>query len=206
LIRDGIYLKELRKKIVSESLYYTDKLLEEIGKRIGFTIKQVRFLDSDDIEKRLLGNVHTTDIDKRIKLSAFVIEKGKTKILEGVEAEKIKKEVMKIDSSLKEIKGMAVSPGKIRGPAKIVFDPKDISKVKQGDIMVTVQAVPSFSSAIKIAGALLADGGTGITSHPATLAREAGIPCVTGLKVATDIIKDGDMIEVDGNIGVVRLI
>ena len=72
------------------------------------------------------------------------------------------------------------------------------------DVMVTVQAVPSFTPAIKIAAALIADGGTGITSHPATLAREAGIPGITGVKIATEVFKDGDIVEVDGDRGIVR--
>lgn len=204
LMRDGIYLKELRKKIVSQSLYYTDNLLCEIGKRINLTLKQARFLILEDVEDALLNNKDYSSIDKRIKLGAYLIEKGKTTVYIGEKAKKIRDEVISIQDYIKELKGIPVCHGKAKGPARIVLDPKDLYKVKPGDIMVTVQAVPSFSSAIKISAALVADGGTGITSHPATLAREAGIPCVTGLKIATEVIKDGDMIEVDGNKGIVK--
>jgi len=205
LMRDGIYLKELRKKLVSESLYYMDKLLIEIGRRYNLTLKQIRLLMVEEVEEMIKNKTNYSDLlDSRIELSVYFAENGKTKVFHGEEAEKIKNQVIAIPDDIKELKGLAVSPGKAKGPVKIVFDPVDISKVKPGDVMVTVQAVPSFTPAIKIASALIADGGTGITSHPATLAREAGIPGITGVKIATEVLKDGDIVEVDGDKGVVR--
>ena len=205
LMRDGIYLKELRKKLVSESLYYMDRLLIEIGRRYNLTLKQMRLLIIDEVEKMIEDNIdYSKIIDSRMKLSVYLAENGKTKVYDGEEAEKIKKQAIKVDENTKEFRGLGVSPGKAKGPVKVVFDPSDIGKVKPGDVMVTVQAVPSFTPGIKIAAALIADGGTGVTSHPATLAREAGIPGVTGVKIATEVLKDGDMVEVDGNKGIVR--
>ena len=103
-----------------------------------------------------------------------------------------------------EFSGMAVSPGKAQGPVKIVMNPDECSKVEKGDVIVSVQVVPSFSTAIIKASAIVCDGGHGITSHPATLAREAGIPCVIQTRFARDVLKDGDMVEVDGYAGVVK--
>ncbi|MCK4589443.1 MAG: hypothetical protein KAT77_03305 [Nanoarchaeota archaeon] len=204
LMRDGIYLKELRKKIVSESLYYFDGLQIEIGRRINLSLKQIRNFLVDEIEEMLLeGLYYQFSADSRVELNVCLIEKGKTKIYFGFDAEDIRDEVIIKPQAIKELKGMAVSPGKAKGVVKLVYDPSDIDKVEPGDIMVTVQAVPSFTPAIKIAGALIADGGTGITSHPATLAREAGIPGVTGLKIATEVLVDGEIVEVDGDKGIV---
>lgn len=205
LMRDGIYLKELRKKIVSESLYYVDGLLIEIGKRTNNLLKQMKHFLPEEIEEMLLhGMYHQFFARLRVELNVCLIENGKTKIYEDGDAENIKNKVIQKPVTVSEFKGLAVSPGKIQGRVKIVYDPKDIGKVEPGDIMVTVQAVPSFTPAIKIAGALVADGGTGITSHPATLAREAGIPCVTGVKIATEFLVDNEMVEVDGDKGIVR--
>jgi phosphohistidine swiveling domain-containing protein len=207
LIRDGIYLKELRKKIVSESLYYVDGLQVEIGRRTNNSLKQMRQFLVDEIEEMLLsGMYHHYFARLRIELSACLIENGKTKIYCGEEAKELRDEVVQKPSTVNELRGLGVSPGKVQGKVKIVYDPSDIGKVEPGDIMVTVQAVPSFTPAIKIAGALVADGGTGITSHPATLAREAGIPCVTGVKIATEVLRDNEPIEVDGDKGIVRRI
>lgn len=202
MMRDGIYLKELRKRLVSESLYYMDNLLIEIGKRKNLDIKQMRHLMAEEIDEEGYNDV----LDSRIALSAFLVKNGKTSVFHGEEAQKLKNEIITMPDDIKELKGLAVSPGKAKGPARIVFDPQDISKVKPGDIMVTVQAVPSFTPAIKIAAALIADGGTGITSHPATLAREAGIPCITGVRIGTEVLKDGDIVEVDAEKGIVRKI
>jgi len=200
MMRDGIYLKELRKKLVSKSLHHMDNLLIEIGKRKNLDIKQVRHLMVEELDEEEYNDV----LDSRIALSAFFVKNGDTSVFHGEEAQKLKNEIIKMPDDIKELKGLAVSPGKAKGPARIVFDPEDIAKVKPGDIMVTVQAVPSFTPAIKIAAALIADGGTGITSHPATLAREAGIPCITGVKIGTEVLKDGDIVEVDAESGIVK--
>ena len=207
VMRDCIYLKELRKRTVSIAMFYSDKLLEEIGSRGNLTLKETRHLLSKDIEDLLINNKNLKKTaEDRIKLSVFIVRKGKTEIFTGEKAEEYKDKVYKIPKEVKELKGIAVSAGKAKGKAKVVVNPEDIIKVEQGDVMVTVQAVPSFISAVKKSSALIADGGTGITSHPATLAREAGIPGVTCLRIATEVIKDGDLVEVDGDQGTVRIL
>ena len=58
---------------------------------------------------------------------------------------------------------------------------------------------------MKKAAAIVTDEG-GITSHAAIVAREVGIPCVIGAKIATKALKDGDLVEVDADKGIVRII
>ena len=116
------------------------------------------------------------------------------------------KRLCKVSKNIKEIKGLAAAPGKVKGKIKIVLTPAEGGKVKSGDIIVTEQVTPNFSKAVFRAAGLIADGGTGITSHSATLAREAKIPCVTSAKIATKILKDGDRVEVDGDRGIVRIL
>ncbi|MFA6887937.1 MAG: PEP-utilizing enzyme, partial [Candidatus Woesearchaeota archaeon] len=204
IMRAGIFLKELRKSIVSESLIHFDKILEEICKRTNITIKLTRMLLPHDLPYLLLDNKPYTEIlQKRFDKSVYLIEDGKYIACTGKEAEKWFNELIKIDNDIKLIQGIAASAGIAQGPARIILHPSDFHKVNEGDIMVTVQAVPSFLQTIKKCKALVADGGTGITSHPATLAREAKIPCVINAKIATEIIKDGDFIEVDGNKGII---
>jgi len=206
-MRDGIYYKELRKKIVSLSLYYTDNLLIEIGRRTNLSLRQVRQFLVQEVELALLHKKDYQEIlAERIKLGAFLVTKGKSVVWQGKEAQKLFSKFVKVPKGVKEIKGITASPGHAKGKVKIVINPEDCAKVQKGDIMVTVQAVPSFSSAIMRASALVADGGTGITSHPATLAREAGIPCLINTKIATQVLKDGDEIEVDANKGIIKIL
>ena len=207
IMRAGIYLKELRKSIVSQSLFHFDKVLNEICKRTDLTIELTRMLLPHDLPALLLDNKPYQEIlQKRFNKSVYLIQDGKYIAYTGKEAEKWFSKLIEIDKNITEIKGISASAGIASGPARIVLHPSDFHKIKPGDVMITVQAVPSFLETIKKCNALVADGGTGITSHPATLAREAKIPCVIGAKIATNIIKDGEIIEVDGNNGIIKRI
>ncbi|KKR09644.1 MAG: Phosphoenolpyruvate synthase/pyruvate phosphate dikinase [Parcubacteria group bacterium GW2011_GWA2_39_18] len=206
-MRDGMHLKELRKSIVSQSLHWFDPILKEIARRGGISHHQAKFLRASDVREMLLKDKDFTYIlNERIKLSMYLITKEGTKIIVGKQAENYFKKFCQTPNELKEIKGLAASPGVARGKAKIVLSLSEANKVKKGDVVITVNAEPSFSTAIIKAAALIADSGTGITSHPATLAREAGIPCVVDAKIATKILIDGDLIEVDGYKGIIRKI
>lgn len=206
LMRDGIFLKERRKEYVSKSLYYFDPVLAETAKRGKSSIKLVRFLAMTEVVDFLAGKIANVDLEERYHLSAWIISKDAPTVIKiDAEAEKIASHMISgIDQS--ELKGMPISAGKVIGTAKIMMNPEDGYKIAEGDIIVTVQAVPSFSPAISRAAGIVADGGTGLTSHTATLAREAKIPGVTSLKIATQVIKDGDRIEVDGTNGIVKIL
>lgn len=103
-----------------------------------------------------------------------------------------------------EIKGITVSTGPIvRGTVRVIPSPRDIKKMKQGDILVTGMTSPDFIVALRRAAAVVTDGG-GLTSHAAIVSRELGIPCIVGTKVATKVLKNGDRVEVDATKGIVK--
>jgi pyruvate,water dikinase len=97
------------------------------------------------------------------------------------------------------------SPGKVRGKAKIIRNLYDIDKLESGDIMVVGSMGPSCTPLFKKAAAVLADIG-GVLSHAAVLSREYGIPCIVGFRVATSVIQDGQLLEVDGDTGTVMFL
>ncbi len=107
--------------------------------------------------------------------------------------------------SQKLIKGMAAVKGKARGRVRIIFGPDQISKIKKGDILVTPMTTPDYIAAMEKAAAFVTDEG-GITCHAAITAREIGKPCLIGTKVATRILKDGDLAEVDADKGIVKIL
>ena len=88
---------------------------------------------------------------------------------------------------------------------KIIIRAKDMWKMQKGDVLVSIATDPDVVPAMKKASAIVTEQG-GITSHAAIVSRELGIPCIIGTKIATKIFKDGDMVEVDANKGVVRKI
>jgi pyruvate,water dikinase len=100
------------------------------------------------------------------------------------------------------VRGMGVSPGQGVGRARIILDIKDISRFKNGDVLVTEMTTPDWVPAMKIASAVVTNLG-GKTCHAAIVSRELGVPCVVGSENATKILKDGDMVTVDGQRGFV---
>lgn len=100
--------------------------------------------------------------------------------------------------------GAPASPGIGTGHAKILKSPKEINKVKEGDVLVAPMTSPDYVPAMRRASAIVTNEG-GVTSHAAIVSRELGIPCVVGTKEATDLLKDETVVTVDGSKGVVYL-
>ncbi|QQS38459.1 phosphoenolpyruvate synthase [Candidatus Woesebacteria bacterium] len=98
------------------------------------------------------------------------------------------------------LSGSSASPGVGTGPAKILKSPKEINKVKEGDVLVAEMTSPDYVPAMKKASAIVTDKG-GMTSHAAIVSRELGIPCVVGTNDATKKLKENDIVTVDGTTG-----
>jgi phosphohistidine swiveling domain-containing protein len=104
-----------------------------------------------------------------------------------------------------EIKGRTAFKGKVIGPVKVIKIMADTTKIKPGDILVTEMTNPDYVPFMKIAGAIVTNEG-GATCHAAIASRELKVPCVVGTKIATKVFKDGDMVEVDAERGIVRIV
>jgi pyruvate,water dikinase len=109
------------------------------------------------------------------------------------------------DIKIKEIKGNTGSMGKAIGMARIVKDPNLSQKFEAGDILVANITSPDFVPLIRIAGAIVVDVG-GILCHAAIIARELSKPCIVDTKIATSVLKNGDLIEVDATKGIITII
>ena len=104
-----------------------------------------------------------------------------------------------------EIRGFAASSGVVEGPARVVRTVEEISRLKQGDILVCQITNPTWAPIFQtIVGAVSDIGGS--MSHAAIVAREYGMPAVVGTGNATSRIKDGQRIRVDGGRGVVTIL
>lgn len=103
------------------------------------------------------------------------------------------------------IKGTGASPGVAVGSARIAFDLSEaIEKMRDADILVVPSTDPSWVICMLKAKAIITDNG-GILSHAAIVSRELGIPCVVGTGDATNKLKNGDKILVNGSDGTVCL-
>lgn len=109
-----------------------------------------------------------------------------------------------INAEDSDLVGSAIAPGIARGRAKVLRTPYE-KPLNSGEILVTKATEPSWTPIfINAAGVIMEVGGP--LQHGGIIAREYGIPCVSGMLGIMDIVKDGDMLEVDGSNGIVRII
>ena len=159
----------------------------------------VDYINEKDLEKVLA---------KRKQFYFRYLKKDKLSAFDGAAAVEKKDElIVKSETQrLTEFRGMPASAGSVRAIARVSNDPKYLAKfLKAGEILVTGQTMPDFVPAMKRASAVVTDEG-GATCHAAIISRELKIPCVVGTKIATDVLKTGDLIEVDANRGIIKII
>jgi pyruvate, water dikinase len=103
------------------------------------------------------------------------------------------------------VTGYAASPGVVEGVARVVRDVNEIGTVQQGEVLVCPVTAPSWAPVFPKIAAAVSDIG-GMMSHAAIIAREYGLPAVVGTGHATEQIKTGDRVRVDGNSGTVTIL
>lgn len=109
------------------------------------------------------------------------------------------------DTEAGNVSGLGVSSGVVQGRVRVIMNPADDIQVDPGDILVCPATDPSWVSLMMIASALVIDIGAAV-SHGAIIARELGLACVIGTGTGTRILRDGDLVRVDGTAGTVEIL
>jgi len=204
-----VWLKGYRKDVLFYCCYIMDKIYQEIGTRLNLSLSQSRYLLRKEIKEALLkGKLNINEINSRSKFYVSYASNGKIKIFTGDAAKKFiaKQKFEKIKlKNVAELNGTTACPGEASGQVKIINLPEEMVKMNEGDIMVSHTTFPSLVPAIKKSSALITDDG-GLTCHAAIVAREMKKPCVVGTKIATQILRDGDLVEVNATKGIVKII
>jgi rifampicin phosphotransferase len=113
--------------------------------------------------------------------------------------------VASMGGSIRILHGVAASAGRVTGKARVIKDPEEASSLQSGEILVARSTNPSWTPLFLNAGALVTEIG-GMLSHGAIVAREYGLPAVLNVKGVTGLIKNGQMITVDGHRGIVQVL
>ena len=110
------------------------------------------------------------------------------------------------DSALRarQLRGQPAGPGVARGPARVITGPGDLLEIRAGEILVCDAIDPNMTFAVPLAAGIVERRG-GMLIHGAIIAREYGIPCVTGIPGAAELIRTGDRVSVDGWLGIVTI-
>jgi pyruvate,water dikinase len=109
------------------------------------------------------------------------------------------------DGAASELPGASASTGVARGPARVLMSLAESDRLHPGDVLVARTTMPAWTPLFAVASAIVTETG-GLLSHAAVVAREYGLPAVLNVTDATSLIRDGQLVEVDGGQGVVRLL
>lgn len=201
------------------SYYLARNLFKKIAEVLGIDVwDMLKFIAPPEYEIFLMQSSEKNIEDlitDRSKKFAFHYVKGKEiELYDSVEAQKLyyqkigDSQTDSVDTTLSgQVASSGIYTGKVR---KVIAGDLDmlqqsILDFKEGEILVTSMTQPNMMIIAKKAGAIVTDEG-GITSHAAIIARELGIPCVVGCLKAMQVLNDGDMVEVNGTTGIVKIV
>ena len=204
----AISIRDLRREFVQKNFTIMSNLGREMFRRKGINEKNAgNFLYYDLISGIYDSKEYKEEIERR-KKGLVVYSDGKKVSFEYPKMEEAKKNfysLLKGQEKLEEIHGKCASKGKVKGKARIILSKKDFPKFKSGEILITSMTRTEFIPLMKKAAAIITDEG-GITCHAAIVSRELGKPCVIGTKIATRVLKTGDLVEVNADEGVIKIL
>ncbi|MBU0532150.1 hypothetical protein KKB44_01520 [Candidatus Micrarchaeota archaeon] len=200
------WYQDYRKEYVMQILHYLDQILAEIGRRKNYTLKEMKYTLPEEIPKIFENSFDIDLVRERMKHYLFYFDGKGIEQGVGLWSLEKEKELLKLsshDAEIIEIKGMVASKGYVKGKARVTMSAEEAKTIQKGEILITSMTSPDFVTAIKRAAAIVTNEG-GILCHAAVVSREFDIPCIVGTRLATKVFKTGDLIEVDGELGVIR--
>ena len=208
-ISEIITWQDERKKHIFINLHYKELLLKEIVRRFKYRYNDFLNLSYSEIwdlieKKEVLPTLLERNEGLGIFLNQTVTNLPTEQMIslwDTYSKEKISKEII-------EFSGTTASKGKnsvVRGKVCIILDPFKNKKFQKGNILVAAMTSPEYVFLMEKAAAIVTDSG-GLTCHAAIVSREFGLPCIVGTRVATQVLHDGDLIEVDATKGMVKIL
>lgn len=180
--------------------FVTQGRLEDVDQIFSLTMNQISTAQQDesiDLMSSVRANLEPVDKVRHVKNWPVLID-SRGKIIRG------KREVSESEKKEGMLLGDPISPGVVRGRAKVLMDPYE-KPLEAGEILVARFTEPSWTPLfINAAGVLMEVGGP--MQHGAIIAREYGIACVSGVDNATKLINDGDLLELDGSAGTAQIL
>ena len=214
IMEDYGYWQDIRKKANLIAHHYIGEFLRAVASRSNNTLED---LESGTIMVDIIailrgkstaavedGRLRQTIVEGRKKTVGMIHTPKKSTLYEHEEAKELYEEVQAQYSEHggTDIFGTVANTGKVIAIARIISGPKEFDRLKQGEVLITSMTRPEFVPIMKRAVAIVTDEG-GISCHAAIVSRELDIPCIIGTKIATKVFKDGDLVEVNANHGVV---
>ncbi len=210
LISTYILAKPRRKDYQSRSYYHLESFYKEIAKRLNISMDLIRSATQEQIYQWILtGDIDINNLKLQYEHHICYFNEGKVINLTGEQCQEfvdtqLTKEKIEIENN-ELIIGSTAFHGKVTGIVKVINDNTTMHKMEVGNILVSIATTPNIVPAMKKASAIITDEG-GLTCHAAIVSRELEVPCVVGTRFATQILKDWDLVEVDADNWVVRVL
>lgn len=205
----GAYIKNEVSTLLDTRKRRLNLVIKEIARRLQISQTDIEYLQINEISDALLSNVSVREkIVQRKKLTVLFYANKKLLVYEGKKAASFltagKYNEIRENLSISQLEGQTASFGSAVGKAVVAQTSMDaMRKMKKGCILIAPYTAVEYLPAMRLASAIITDTG-GITCHAAIVSRELGIPCIIGTKVATKVLHDGDIVEVDADKGIVR--
>lgn len=216
-MRVFIFLRAYTSGLSDHLLYLARKtIFKNLAEHLNISSEDIAMMSPNEIENAFTSKItnYKEIIDNRKKGYAIVTLNGITKEFTGKQALILQKNIAKtfkvneVEANVDNtniIYGVSANYGVVTGIVKVLIDYSDIQKVENGDIIVATTTAPNFIEAMEKASGFITDEG-GITCHAAIVSREFNLPCIVGTKNATEKLKDGMTVCLDGNNGIVKII
>ncbi|MHC1560808.1 PEP/pyruvate-binding domain-containing protein [Actinomycetospora sp. C-140] len=184
------------------------RMLRELGTRVGVGVDDVFWLTEAELRSAIRGEEVSPPLDERRALRRGRALVSPPQMLP--EARWLQRLVGPFlpgaaTPSGEEITGVPGSTGSVTAPARVLRGPEDFGAMQPGEVLVARMTTPAWTPLFARAAAVVTDIG-GPLSHSSIVAREYGIPAVLGTGSATDRIRTGDRVRVDGDAGTVSVI
>ena len=201
-----IFLRDERKKYTQISNHFFDLFYARLAKILKIPFELLKVATDLDLKDELNGSKYKKILKDRGEIVIECYYNHNSTIFSGQDGVKIY-EILAASTSgeQKDLKGNSAYPGKVRGRVSVIMGETHFGKFNPGDILVAPMTRPEYLSLIKQAKAIVTDEG-GITCHAAIISRELKKPCIIGTRVATKVLHDGDLVEVDADKGLVKIL
>lgn len=210
----SIGLREYTKAILTQGIAEVKRQTHTLSRRFaaeGFISEpsDIFFLARDEVEAILAGEGEDIPVEELVARRRREYERNQTVVLPEFSTGRPRplspgELELELEGDFEVLRGLSVSPGKVTGKARVITDPRRNAEIRPGEILVAPVTDAAWTPLFVTAGAIVVDVG-GPLSHGSIVAREYGIPGVLSVRLATRLIKTGQVITVDGDHGRVYL-
>ncbi len=206
-----VFYKDWRDDLRRQQVYNWSLLFDKLANYFNIDRFDIGYLSLDELNKAISNDVIDRDLIKERKNGDCVVtlevDTRKIFVINPPMPLAYKEIIDEVEQENSEhvVRGRIAQPGVVRGLVRVVRSFHDIKHVIQGDILVANTTHPNYLPAMQKAAAFITNEG-GTISHAAIVAREMKKPCIVGTKNATKLLKNGDIVEVNADEGVVTII